>query len=193
LTVERLRAGLTREISLPRAVSWTMGVAIFTTLTTLAAFVRIPLPFTPVPLTLQTFFVLLGGAMLGSAAGSSSQSLYLILGASGLPVFAGARGGLSHLAGPTGGYLIGFVVAAYLVGKVVERKDSSIWLILAMLAGTGVIYLLGGLRLAHFLRIGIKETLYLGVIPFLPGDILKFISVVLVYKLIRAKHRVSSS
>ncbi|GAH66853.1 unnamed protein product, partial [marine sediment metagenome] len=116
-----------------------------------------------------------------------------ILGASGLPVFAGARGELSHLAGPTGGYLIGFVVAAYLVGKVVERKDSSIWLILAMLAGTGVIYLLGGLRLAHFLRIGIKETLYLGVIPFLPGDILKFISVVLVYKLIRAKHRVSSS
>ena len=193
MTVERLRAGLTREISLPRAVSWTMGVAIFTTLTTLAAFVRIPLPFTPVPLTLQTFFVLLGGAMLGSAAGSSSQSLYLILGASGLPVFAGARGGLSHLAGPTGGYLIGFVVAAYLVGKVVERKDSSIWLILAMLAGTGVIYLLGGLRLAHFLRIGIKQTLYLGVIPFLPGDILKFISVVLVYKLIRAKHRVSSS
>jgi len=193
LTVERLRAGLTREISLPRAVSWTMGVAIFTTLTTLGAFVRIPLPFTPVPLTLQTFFVLLGGAMLGSAAGSSSQSLYLILGASGLPVFAGARGGLSHLAGPTGGYLIGFVVAAYLVGKVVERKDSSIWLILGMLAGTGVIYLLGGLRLAHFLRIGIKETLYLGVIPFLPGDILKFISVVLVYKLIRAKHRISSS
>ena len=193
MTVERLRAGLTREISLPRAVSWAMGVAIFTTLTTLGAFVRIPLPFTPVPLTLQTFFVLLGGAMLGSAAGSSSQSLYLILGASGLPVFAGARGGLSHLAGPTGGYLIGFVVAAYLVGKVVERKDSSIWLILAMLAGTGVIYLLGGLRLAHFLRIGIKQTLYLGVIPFLPGDILKFISVVLVYKLIRAKHRVSSS
>ena len=193
MTVERLRAGLTREISLPRTVSWAMGVAIFTTLTTLGAFVRIPLPFTPVPLTLQTFFVLLGGAMLGSAAGSSSQSLYLILGASGLPVFAGARGGLSHLAGPTGGYLIGFVVAAYLVGKVVERKDSSIWLILAMLAGTGVIYLLGGLRLAHFLRIGIKQTLYLGVIPFLPGDILKFISVVLVYKLIRAKHRVSSS
>ncbi len=193
MTVERLRAGLTREICLPRAVSWTMGVAIFTTLTTLGAFVRIPLPFTPVPLTLQTFFVLLGGAMLGGAAGSSSQSLYLILGASGLPVFAGARGGLSHLAGPTGGYLIGFVVAAYLVGKVVERKDSSIWLILAMLAGTGVIYLLGGLRLAHFLRIGIKETLYLGVIPFLPGDILKFISVVLVYKLIRAKHKVSSS
>ncbi len=193
MTVERLRAGLTREISLPRAISWTMGVAIFTTFTTLGAFVRIPLPFTPVPLTLQTFFVLLGGAMLGSAAGSSSQSLYLILGASGLPVFAGARGGLSHLAGPTGGYLIGFVVAAYLVGKVVERKDSSIWLILAMLAGTGVIYLLGGLRLAHFLRIGIKETLYLGVIPFLPGDILKFISVVLVYKLIRAKHKVSSS
>ncbi|MBA7670477.1 hypothetical protein ES703_78623 [subsurface metagenome] len=193
MTVERLRAGLTREISLPNVLSWAMGVAIFTTLTTLGAFVRIPLPFTPVPLTLQTFFVLLGGAMLGSAAGSSSQSLYLILGASGLPVFAGARGGLSHLAGPTGGYLIGFVVAAYLVGKVVERKDSSIWLILAMLAGTGVIYLLGGLRLAHFLRIGIKQTLYLGVIPFLPGDILKFISVVLVYKLIRAKHRVSSS
>ena len=193
MTVERLRVGLTREIYLPRAVSWTMGVAILTTLTTLGAFVRIPLPFTPVPLTLQTFFVLLGGAMLGGAAGSSSQSLYLILGASGLPVFAGARGGLSHLAGPTGGYLIGFVVAAYLVGKVVERKDSSIWLILAMLAGTGVIYLLGGLRLAHFLRIGIKETLYLGVIPFLPGDILKFISVVLVYKLIRAKHKVSSS
>ena len=191
MTVERLRVGLTTEISLPRAASWVMGVTIFTTLTTLGAFVRIPLPFTPVPITLQTFFVLLGGAVLGSAAGSSSQSLYLILGAGSLPVFAGARGGLSHLAGPTGGYLIGFVVAAYLVGKMVERKDSLMWLTLAMLAGTGVIYLLGGLRLGWFLRVGIKETLYLGVIPFLPGDILKLVSVVLVYKMIRAKHRVS--
>ncbi len=193
MTIERLAIELRREIPLPRAVSWAMGVAIFTTLTTLGAFVRIPLPFTPVPITLQTFFVLLGGAMLGATAGSSAQSLYLILGASGLPIFAGARGGLFHLAGPTGGYLIGFVLAAYLVGKMVERKNSLISLILAMLAGTGVIYFFGGLQLASLLRIGIRETLYLGVIPFVPGDILKFVSVVLVYKIIRAKHRVSSS
>ena len=189
MTVETLRQGLSREIYLPRAVSWTMGVAIFAALTTLGAFVRIPLPFTPVPITLQTFFVLLGGALLGSGAGFSSQSLYFVLGIGGLSVFAGARGGVSHLAGPTGGYLIGFVVAAYLVGKMVEKRDSSTWLILAALAGTGIIYFFGAVRLAHFLRIGIRETLYLGVIPFLPGDVLKIISVALVYKVVRARHR----
>ena len=176
LITQSLKYTLTREVPLPRTLHNFIGVATFTTLTALGAFVWIPLPFTPVPITLQTFFVLLGGAVLGRKLGALSQLFYLGLGGVGLPIFAGVSGGVSRLVGPTGGYLIGFVLAAYLVGRMAEEKKGALWsLMLIMGVGEGVILFLGTLWLACLLRIGIGQSLYLGLIPFLPGDVVKLI------------------
>ena len=96
-----MEAVLKKEVILDKTLCRVMGVLTFVILTSLGAFVRIPLPFSPVPITLQTFFVLLSGALLGSNLGTISQLSYLLLGASGLPVFTGAGSGLFYLLGPT--------------------------------------------------------------------------------------------
>ena len=182
IEAKRIRNLFAQEIVLPRMAYNLIGMAVFTVLTILGAFVKIPLPFTPVPITLQTFFVLLSGPVLGGEWGGISQLLYVLLGIGGLPVFAGANGGMSYLSGPTGGYIIGFILASYVVGRLAKREDiSPFHLTIAMGVGTGIIYLTGSLYLAWTLRIGPIETFYLGVFPFLPGDILKAIGVVILY------------
>jgi biotin transport system substrate-specific component len=135
--------------------------------------VRIPLPFTPVPITGQTFAVLLVGAVLGSRRGAASLLLYLIQGMLGLPVFAGGASGLAYLIGPTGGYLVGFVVAASLIGLLAARgMDRRIpSALLAFLAGEIVIYLFGVSWLSVFL--GIQRAIIAGLLPFILGDAIK--------------------
>jgi biotin transport system substrate-specific component len=142
-------------------------------LVALLAQVRIPLPFTPVPLTGQTFAVLLVGAALGARRGVASLSLYTLIGALGLPVFAGGAAGLAYAAGPTGGYLAGFIVAAFVVGLLAERglERSIRTSILPFLAGTLVIYLFGAGWLS--VLFGLEKALELGVTPFLIGDAIK--------------------
>ncbi len=137
--------------------------------------VSIPLPFTPVPITGQTFAVLLVGAALGSRRGAASLVLYLIEGVLGLPVFAGGASGVARLFGPTGGYLIGFVAAAYVVGLLAERGLDRRWhtALPAFLAGEVAIYLIGVPWLAAF--IGIDQALGGGLWLFLPGDAIKLI------------------
>lgn len=160
-----------------------IGLASFIAFTALGAFVYIPLPFTPVPITLQTFFVLLAGAALGRKLGGLSQFGYVALGGMGLPIFAGALGGMACLIGPTGGYLIGFVLAAYVVGRLIGTGQgvSFTRIVLAMAAGSVVIYLLGTGWLAFVLRCSIKHAVLLGVVPFIPGDALKLIAAASVY------------
>jgi len=185
IEAQRIRNIFTREMVFPKIISDIMGVSIFVILTSLGAFVRIPLPFTPVPITLQTLFVLLSGVILGSKLGGISQFSYLFLGALGLPIFAGASGGLPYLVGPTGGYIIGFVLAACITGKIARKlKNNLFHIILAMSLGTVVIYLAGGLGLACILKIGIREIFYLGIAPFIPGDIIKLITAALIAKAI---------
>lgn len=135
--------------------------------------VSIPLPFTPVPITGQTFAVLLVGAALGARRGAASLGLYVAQGAFGLPVFAGGASGLAKLTGPTGGYLVGFVAAAYVVGFLAERGlDRRLWTALgAFVIGELVIYLVGVPWLAQF--IGWDKALVGGLWPFLPGDAVK--------------------
>lgn len=147
----------------------------FSIINGLAAQVEIRLPGTPVPITGQTFAVLLTGALLGSRLGSLALIAYLAEGLAGLPVFAGGKGGLAPLMGPTGGYLLGFVVAAYVVGRLAERGwDRRFWTTtLARLAGNVVIYAAGVSWLARF--VGPDQALSLGLLPFLPGDLLKLI------------------
>lgn len=137
----------------------------------LAGQVRIPLPFTPVPLTLQTMLVLLSGIVLGARTGALGQVLYVGLGAMGLGVFAGGTSGLS---GATAGYLVGFVAAAAVVG-LLTREPSPARVGVGLLAGTLVIYLFGAGWLVLGLGRSATEGITLGVIPFLPGDAMKLV------------------
>lgn len=141
----------------------------------LLAQVRIPLPFTPVPLTGQTFGVLLVGAALGSRRGFASLGLYTALGLAGLPVFAGGASGLGYALGPTGGYLLGFMVSAYVIGLLAERglERNLRTSLLPFLLGTIIIYALGAGWLA--LYVGPQAAISKGVLPFLPGDLFKLI------------------
>ncbi len=141
--------------------------------TALAAQVSIPLPFTPVPLTGQTWAVLLAGAVLGMRRGFLAQALYLAQGAAGLPVFAGGTGGFAVFLGPTAGYLAAFPFAAAATGALAERGwDRSFpTTAAAMLAGSLVIFALGLLNLSRF--VPGDQLLALGLFPFLPGDLMK--------------------
>lgn len=139
----------------------------------LSARIAIPLPFSPVPITGQTLAVLLVGALLGSRRGASALLLYLLEGAVGLPVFAGGMSGLAYMLGPTGGYLIGFVCAAFVAGLLAEKRwdrrpQKSA---LAMLLGNLVIYVCGLSWLARF--VGVDKALALGFCPFIAGDLMK--------------------
>jgi len=149
------------------------AIALGSAFIALLAQVAIPLPFSPVPITGQTFAVLLVGALLGRARGGLSVLLYLLEGAAGLPVFAGGTAGLARLLGPTGGYLVGFVVAAAVVGFLAQRGwDRKVGsTALAMLVGNAFIYLFGLPWLAHF--VGAEKAVSLGLLPFIPGDLVK--------------------
>lgn len=137
--------------------------------------VRIPLPFTPVPITGQTFGVLVLGALLGSRYGTSVVIAYVLQGLIGLPVFAGWKGGIAVVFGPTGGYIVGFIFAAFLVGWLLERSWSRRLdlTFAALLIGNAVIYAFGLPWLALF--VGWDQVLQMGLIPFLPGDLVKLL------------------
>jgi biotin transport system substrate-specific component len=139
----------------------------------LAAQIQILLPFSPVPVTGQTFAVLLLAAIYGSKRGPAAVMTYLILGFSGLPVFAGGAFGAARLFGPTAGYLAGFVGAAFIVGTLSERGwDRRPWSTAAsMVIGNLVIYIAGAAWLSKF--VGWKSVLNVGVLPFLAGDAIK--------------------
>ena len=149
----------------------------FTAVTALSA--QIAFYIGPVPITGQTFAVLLAGALLGSKRGALSQLTYLGLGAMGAPIFAGWMGGPAVLMGPTGGYLIGFVAAAFVVGLLAERGwDRRTWsMALAMLVGNIVIYVFGlpwlSIWLGNFAPK--SSVLAVGLYPFIPGDLLKIV------------------
>ncbi len=183
---------LSKEIIAGRASVKAFTLCVFVTLTALGAYVRIPLPFTPVPITLQTFFVLLSGAVLGEKWGTASQASYLFLGVLGFPVFAGANFGAAYLLGPTGGYLIGFVVSSWLAGALIHRQNQlslgriALAMFIASLAG---IYLFGVLGLSLFLRCSLSQALALGFFPFIPGCFIKIIGASLIYRQIGGRCR----
>jgi len=139
----------------------------------LSAQVALPLPFSPVPVTGQTFAVLAVGAALGRARGVAAVLTYLAEGASGLPVFAGGAAGIAPLLGPTAGYLFGFVPGAWLCGALAERGwDRRVGgTIAAMLIGNAAIFALGLPWLARY--VGASNAFALGFWPFLPGDVVK--------------------
>ena len=158
-----------------------LAVSSFALFTAAAAQITIPLGFTPVPLTGQTLVVLLAGGVLGAKLGAAAQGLYVILGAVGLPFYAGGQGGWEAATGSTAGYLVGFVMAAFVVGTMAERgHDRNLVTSLpAFLAGSIIIYGMGASWLAYRLNIpltagvGEPSAIAYGVAPFLVGDLLK--------------------
>jgi biotin transport system substrate-specific component len=153
-------------------------VALFAALTAAGAFISIPLPFSPVPVVLQNMFALLSGMILGPIMGSAATAVYLIIGAIGAPVFAGAKGGFAVLLGPTGGYLLGYLLASLTAGFIAgspRTHQGTNWvrIIIAALAGIIVIYIPGLLRLNMVMNGNWAKTLTAGFIPFIMGDLVK--------------------
>lgn len=156
-------------------------------LLSLCAPLSIPLPFTPVPITVASHLCLILGAVLGKNRGALAVVAYLIQGAIGLPVFAGGAAGLARFFGPTGGYLLGSVVAAYATGYLIEkaREKSGAKIFLSLTVGNGILYLFGIPHLSLF--VGFKSALLLGLVPFILGDTLKLFAA---YKAVRTFLRV---
>jgi biotin transport system substrate-specific component len=167
-----IQLALARPVAVPRPLNEALGITAFALMTALAAFVRVPLPFTPVPMTLQTLAVLCSAGFLGRKA-AASQALYLAVGAAGLPVFNGAAGGFGHLLGPTGGYLSGFVAAAFIVGWMLEGRRGMAATIGAMVLGSLLILAAGSAWLSAILKLDFHRSLQMGFLPFLAGDLAK--------------------
>ena len=152
--------------------------AAFIGLLSLGAWVSIP--FFPVPLTLQTLFVLLAGAVMKRYA-VIPVSLYVLLGALGLPVFHTGVAGIGILLGPTGGYLVGFIFAALVVGLAYEHESVTIQ-VTGLLAGTVIIYIFGVAWLMYSLTLGFIPAVLSGVLPFIPGDVIKIYAAYMIAK-----------
>jgi len=162
----------------------TVLASLMAALTAVGAYIFVPIG--PVPIVLTTLFVLLTGLLLGSRWGMASMGVYLLVGALGLPVFSGGRGGLAHFFGPTGGYLLGFVLSAWITGLISERsKGLLISDVIAVLAGSLAIYGLGLPWLKTVTQMSWSKTLIVGVIPFLPGDAIKATAAILMARSVR--------
>ena len=156
-------------------------IALMTAVTCVLGPLSIPLPFSPVPISLTNFAIFLAIFVLGMKNGTISFIIYLLLGAVGVPVFSSFRGGLQVLAGPTGGYLIGFIFLALIMGFALDHFDRKLVpTIIGMIIGMAVCYAFGTVWLAKLLSLSFKEGLMMGVIPYLPGDAAKIIIAVIV-------------
>ena len=153
-------------------------------LTAVGAYIHIPLG--PVPIVLQNLFVLLAGLLLGPRWGAASIGVYVLVGACGLPVFAGGKGGLATLAGPTGGYLAGFVLGALVVGWIAHSGSRrTVWDIAAVALGTLIIYACGIPWLKLVTAWSWDKALTAGLAPFVLGDVVKAIVAVMLSKALR--------
>lgn len=179
-----------KEIIDNRALNSLIGVVFFTLATALGAYVRIPVHGSPVPITLQTFFVILSGAILGRRLGGLSQLGYFMLGAFGLPIFQGQSFGFSHILGPTGGYLAGFVFAAYMVGWLIRFRVTNLyWTVASFIAGNIVLYGFGVLWLMALYKINAVSAFSIGVLPFIPGEAVKILLAAIIYSKISERSK----
>ncbi|MGM0548763.1 MAG: biotin transporter BioY [Bacillota bacterium] len=156
--------------------------ALMAALTAVGAYILIPVG--PVPITLQTFFVLLSGRLLGQKYGVLAQITYLLLGAFGLPIFSGGQAGLGVLLGPTGGFLISFIVASWIAGHYSGQREKDLFILATAVLSN---YLLGSLYFSFITGSNLIEAFSLTVIPFIPGDLLKIILVLTIAPLIEQK------
>lgn len=183
---QTLRTLAGREVVADGRASAGIGMLAFVLATSFGAYIAVPLPWTPVPVTLQTLFVLLAGAVLGPRAGAGAMALYLTLGAAGAPVFALGGAGLPWLMGPTGGYLIAMPAAAWVVGAAAGRNAEWLRLLGALALGTAVIYVGGLSQLLLITRENLGGLLAVGLLPFLAGDVTKLLAAALLARSVRS-------
>ena len=163
---------------------WMVLASLMAALTAVGAYIHIPIG--PVPIVLSTLFVVLSGLLLGSRWGMASMGLYLLVGAIGMPVFAGGKGGFAHFFGPTGGYLFGYILASWITGFISEKSRGLLVLdILAVLVGSLAIYGLGVPWLKMVTQLSWPKTLMVGVVPFLIGDAVKASVAIILARAIR--------
>ena len=158
-------------------------IALFAALTSVLAFVSIPLPFSPVPVSGQTLGVMLAGIFLTGRNAAVSQFIYTLLGVVGLPVFAGGRSGIGILFGATGGYIWGFIIGAYVIGKITEGKFKDRWLrklVALVVGGVVVIYILGMAQFMFVMDASLGKAISATMLPFLPGDAFKILVAILI-------------
>jgi len=168
----------------PQDLGSTVFASLMAAMIAVGAYIHIPVG--PVPVVLQNLFVLLAGLLLGSRWALASVAVYLLVGAAGIPVFSGGRGGLAHFAGPTGGYLAGFALAAWVTGWIAQGSDDRPARdILAVTAGSLCIYVLGVPWLKATTAMSWLQSLGVGMAPFLPGDIAKAAAAVILARSVR--------
>lgn len=148
--------------------------ALFATLTSVLAYITIPLPFSPIPITGQSLAVMLAGCVLTPIQAGLSMLTFLFMGIIGLPVFSGGRAGIGVIVGKSGGYLIGYLVGAVIISVLVRKSKSKITMFLACLfGGIIVVHILGAAWLGYVTSMGIGKAIMVGSVPFLPGDLIK--------------------
>lgn len=166
--------------------------ALCAAITAVLAWVIIPLPFSPVPVSGQTVGVMLAGVLLPPRLAAASQILYVLLGLIGLPVFSGGNSGIGTLLGPTGGYIWAFIIGAYCISKGLSRinvKNKPAYYGVLCFGGIVVIYVFGMLQLMLMANLSIGQAFLAGVLPFLPGDFAKVAIVGLVTQRIKLPFR----
>jgi len=149
-------------------------IALFATLISISGYISIPLPISTVPVTAQTLAVMLAGSLLPAEKAASCIAVFILMGAVGLPVFSGGTSGIGIIAGKTGGYLIGFLFGAAAISLIKGKKPSFFRLFAAnIIGGIIVVYIFGAAWLNFVTKIGIHNTIAFGVLPFIPGDLVK--------------------
>lgn len=173
-------------LSATHRLVWT---ALLAALTGAGAMIAIPVvPFSPVPVTLQTMFVLLAGLILGPRGGAMAMLLYMAAGCLGLPVFAGGKSGIAAFIGPTGGFLIGFLPTAMFCGLAKSDPVRPYWVLLLFCAvATAMTLGLGMFQLSLVLKISLGKAFAAGVFPFLPGAALKCFAAAFIYRFLAAR------
>lgn len=162
----------------------TVYASLMAALIAVGAYIHIPVG--PVPIVLQNLFVLLAGLLLGSRWGLASMGIYLLVGAMGMPVFYGGRGGIAHFMGPTGGYLIGFAVCSFVAGAISERFGNRRWGdIVAVIAASLLVYVFGVPWLKTVTGMAWGKALLAGMAPFLLGDVVKAAAAVVLARTLR--------
>lgn len=161
-------------------------IAMFAALTAVLSQLMIPLPFTPVPINLATLSVFIAGGLLGAVKGGISQLIYVLLGAVGVPVFAGFTGGFGIIAGPTGGYIIGYIVAAFVIGLLIAKLPKTLLGFgLCFVCGAVCYFTIGTAWFMVVTKTGLLPALSMCVFPYIPGDLLKIILAAFLVKRLR--------
>jgi len=166
------------DLNISSQLQMTVYSSLVAALIAVGAFIAIPIG--PVPIVLQNLFVMLAGLLLGARWGMASVGLYLLAGICGLPVFSGGGAGLGHFFGPTGGYLISYLPAAFIVGFVAKRSTALVVRAGSMVAAHAVIYTIGVTWLKVATGMTFAKALTVGMVPFLIGDSIKIVAAVLI-------------